>query len=107
MALVDFIIKAKISGYASGGEDQKRKFDDGSLGFEFVADGYKYLDRYYGFNPFSGSEHVYDGDDSLICNINYFGRLPYDWVGIGLSIVTIVAFAIGVIGFYIQWRKQK
>ncbi|MFC2053803.1 DUF5680 domain-containing protein [Chloroflexota bacterium] len=75
MALVDFIIKAKISGYASGGEGQERKFDDGSLGFVFVADGYKFQDRYYGFNPFSGTEHVYDGDDSLIWRMNYYGKV--------------------------------
>jgi len=71
VALIDFIMKAKISGYASGGEGQERKFDDGSLGFEFMANGYKYLDRYYGFNPFSGTEHVYDDNGSLIWTMNY------------------------------------
>jgi len=75
VALVDFIIKAKISGYASGGEGQERKFDDGSLGFEFMADGYRYLDHYYGFNPFSGTEHIYDVDGLLIWVMNYYGEV--------------------------------
>ncbi len=75
MDLVDFIIKAKISGYATGGEGLERKFDDGSLGFEFAASGYKYIDRYYGFNPFSGTEHVYNDKDILIWKMNYYGEV--------------------------------
>ena len=45
MTLADFIRKAKVSGYASGG-GQEKKFDDDSLGFELIADEYRYLDRY-------------------------------------------------------------
>ncbi|BCS97214.1 hypothetical protein DSLASN_28460 [Desulfoluna limicola] len=75
MALIDFILKAKLSGYASGGEGQKRAFDDGARGFEIAADGYRYLDRYYGFNPFSGAEHIYDADASLIWTMNYYGEV--------------------------------
>ena len=37
----------------------------------------------------------------------YLNRLPDDWVGIGLYITTIVAFALVAAGFYIQWRRQK
>ena len=75
MTLIDFILKAKISGYASGGGGQKRTFDDGSLGFELAADGYRYLDRYYGFNPFTGAEHIFDNDGSLIWTMNYYGEV--------------------------------
>ena len=46
MSLIDFILKAKRSGYAGGSEGNERKFDDGSVGFEIIADGYRYLDRY-------------------------------------------------------------
>lgn len=74
-AVIDFIIKAKISCYAAGGEKQERKFEDGSLGFEFSANGYRYIDRYYGFNPFSGTEHVYDDVGALIWKMNYFGEV--------------------------------
>jgi hypothetical protein len=97
VALVDFIIKAKLSGYATGGEGQERKFDDGSLGFQFMANGYKYLDRYYGFNPFSGTEHVYN-DASLIWMMNYYGEvLPthadpkkiYSFLRKAMSLITL------------------
>ena len=43
----------------------------------------------------------------IILLLRYLDRLPDDWVGIGLYAAAIVAFAIGAIGFYIQWRKQK
>jgi hypothetical protein len=75
MDLVDFIIRAKIAGYATGGEKQELKFNDGSIGFKFSTDGYKYIDRYYGFNPFSGTEHVYDGDEVLVWKMNYYGEI--------------------------------
>lgn len=75
MSLIDFIVKAKIAGYATGGENQELKFDDGSIGFEYESDGYTYSDRYYGFNPFSGTEHVYDSNKALIWKMNYFGEV--------------------------------
>jgi hypothetical protein len=43
----------------------------------------------------------------IIGLVRYIGRLPDDWIGIALYIVTIFAFALGTIGFYIQWQKQK
>ncbi|MFN2134122.1 MAG: hypothetical protein ACK2VD_26615 [Anaerolineae bacterium] len=36
----------------------------------------------------------------IIGLVRYVGRLPDDWIGIGLYAVTIVAFAVGAIGFY-------
>ena len=75
MTLIDFILKAKIAGYATGGEGNKRKFDDGSVGFEIVSDGYRYFDRYNGFNPFVGSEYVYGSENTLIWQLNYFGEV--------------------------------
>ena len=38
--------------------------------------------------------------------IRYIGRLPEDYVGIGLFSFTAVAFAVVSIGYFIQWRKQ-
>ncbi len=43
----------------------------------------------------------------IIGLVRYLARLPDDWIGITLYIVTIVAFTLGAIGFYIQLRKQK
>ena len=37
MTLIDFILKARLAGYPSGGEDQEMKFDDGSVGFEIIS----------------------------------------------------------------------
>ena len=71
---IDFLLQAKISGYATDIESQKIIFDDGSKGFEFVKGGYRYLDRYYGFDPFAGAEHVYDASGSLIWIMNYYGE---------------------------------
>lgn len=75
MSLPDFILKSKRAGYASGAESRKRKYDDGSAGFEIISEGYRYLDRYYGFNPFIGSEEVWDSANELIWRMNYFGEI--------------------------------
>jgi len=64
MALLDFILEARRNDYPGGGEGQKRKFDDGSIGFEIITDEYRYLDRYNGFNPFAGSEQIFDSNNS-------------------------------------------
>jgi len=73
--LLEFILQAKMLGYASDGEDQERTFDDGSRGFEFTGNGYRYLDRYYGFNPFTGTEHIYSADGLLLWVMNYYGQV--------------------------------
>jgi hypothetical protein len=41
----------------------------------------------------------------IIGLVRYVGRLPDDWVGIGLYIATIVAFAVAAFGFYAQAQK--
>ena len=42
----------------------------------------------------------------LISLVRYWRRLPDDWLGIGLYLVSIVGFALGAIGGYIQWTKE-
>lgn len=74
MNLIDFTLKSKISSYASNGEGREKKFDDGSVGFEITSDGYRYLDRYNGFNPFGGSEQVFGDGNKLLWVQNYFGE---------------------------------
>jgi len=37
----------------------------------------------------------------------YVGRLPHDWVGIGLYSAALIGFALAATGFLIQWRRQK
>jgi len=43
----------------------------------------------------------------IIGLIRYLGRMPDDWLGIALYIVTIAAFTVGALGFFIQYRKNK
>ena len=71
--LLDFILKAKLAGYATGGEGNELAFTDGFKGFEFCSSGYRYVDKYYGFNPFSGTESVFGESGALIWVMNYFG----------------------------------
>lgn len=75
MDLIKFIAKAKLSGYASAGEGQKIKFNDGSIGFQFISEGYRYLDRYNGFNPFAGFEQIYNSNNKLLWVMNYYGEI--------------------------------
>ncbi len=75
MNFIEFLIAAKISGYATGGEGNELKFDDGSKGFEYVLDHYRYLDRYIGFNPFAGTEFIYDLNSTPIWSMNYYGAV--------------------------------
>jgi len=37
----------------------------------------------------------------------YVGRLPHDWVGIGLYGAALSGFALAAAGFIIQWGRQK
>ena len=73
--LLEFILRGKVSGYANGGEGQEKTFDDGSRGSEFTGHGYRYVDRYYGFNPFTGTEHIYTANGSLLWVMNYYGQV--------------------------------
>ncbi len=75
MKLIDFVIKAKLAGYAGGGERLERNFGDGFRGFEIDSDRYRYIDRYTGFNPFAGSEWVFNSEDIPIWSLNYFGEV--------------------------------
>ncbi len=37
----------------------------------------------------------------------YVGRLPDDWVAVGLYSATLVAFAIAALGFSLRWRRER
>ncbi len=74
MKLTKFLIKAKIATYASLGETSQSFIDDNFKELTYHDNKYKYLDRYYGFNPFSGNEIVWENDD-IIWSMNYFGKV--------------------------------
>lgn len=39
--------------------------------------------------------------------VRYLGRLPDDWIGIGLYIAVIAGCATAAAGFYLEWRRQR
>ena len=71
MNLNEFLIKAKVSGYATGGEGKEIKLDDGGLKFLYKEKDLVYSDIYYGFNPFAGQELVRKGN-KVIWMLNYY-----------------------------------
>jgi hypothetical protein len=73
MELSEFLIKAKTGTYASNGEANEQKLPDGSLELTYSADEFSYRDRYFGFDPFSGQEIVFQ-NGKAIWSLNYYGR---------------------------------
>ena len=78
MELNEFLVKAKISTYASGAK--KKILEDGAKELTFKEGGFKYRDRYYDFNPFIGEEIVWK-KNKIVWAMNYYG-------GITLNIVS-------------------
>jgi hypothetical protein len=70
--LEQFLVKAKISAYVSGGEDNEKFLADGSKELTFEEGQFKYRDRYFGWNPFIGEEIVWQSD-KIIWAMNYYG----------------------------------
>jgi hypothetical protein len=77
MILREFLVKAKIFGYATGGESGERRLPDGGKEFEFESEGFRYRDIYYGFNPFAGQELVWH-KEQIIWTMNYYGAMTSD-----------------------------
>jgi len=79
MELSKFLVKAKIATYASEGEVNERVLENGAKELTFEDHGFKYCDKYYGFNPFIGEEIVWK-DNKIIWAMNYFGKILSDVV---------------------------
>lgn len=71
--LAKFLIEAKKSTYADDSAKAK-KLDDGSKELTYSKNGLNYRDRYFGFNPFSGQEVVFD-NGIAVWSMNYYGLL--------------------------------
>jgi len=69
-----FLVKAKLAGYATAGEGGERDSDDRGKEFRFSDIGLEYRDRYYGFNPFAGEEVVWHGRNPGWV-MNYYGSV--------------------------------
>ena len=72
MELSEFLIKAKLAGYASGGEGQERNLPDGTRELIFSEGEFSYRDRYFGYDPFVGEEVVFQ-NGKAIWAMNYYG----------------------------------
>ena len=77
MQLEHFLVKAKINTYAGGGEGLENLMDDRAKEMVYEEDGWKYRDRYFGFNPFMGQEVVWK-DGKLVWGMNYRGEIISD-----------------------------
>jgi len=72
--LSKFIVKAKIATYASGNARKEIILKDRCKELNFEDGGFKYRDRYFGSDSFSGEEVVWR-DGKPIWSMNYFGRI--------------------------------
>lgn len=71
-SFLNFLIDAKTHTYATKGEYNEIKLQDGTKELNFQKNNFKYRDRYFGFNPFSGEEIVWFWDRPL-WSMNYYG----------------------------------
>ena len=74
LELNKFLVEAKRNTYASDGESREIKLFDGGRELIFENGIYKYRDRYYGSNPFSGQEVVWQ-NEIPIWSMNYYGQI--------------------------------
>ncbi len=74
LRFIEFLVKAKLAGYATAGEGGERDSDDRGKEFRFSDGGLTYRDRYFGFNPFAGEELVWRGGNPVWV-MNYYGSV--------------------------------
>lgn len=74
MNLNKFLVKAKRSTYANGGESEKKILKDKSRELFFEEDDFRYRDRYFGHDPFMGEEIVWE-KNKIVWGMNYYGKI--------------------------------
>jgi hypothetical protein len=72
LRLEAFLVRAKIAAYAGGGEGGEVVLADGGREMAYAEGGYRYRDRYYGWNPFGGEEVVFQAGKA-VWTMNYYG----------------------------------
>jgi hypothetical protein len=73
MELSEFLIAAKAGTYASNGEADEQRLPDGCLELTYSAGEFSYRDRYFGLDPFTGQEIVFQNGQP-VWSMNYYGR---------------------------------
>ncbi len=82
MELIPFLLESKLHGYASAGERDETRLEDGGKRLHYRAQGWLYQDIYYGSNPFVGEELVLL-DGVAIWSMNYYGLVLDETVPAG------------------------
>lgn len=72
MELVEFLLEAKLHGYASVGERDETKLEGGGKRLSYRARSFLYQDTYYGNDPFIGEELVWQ-DGVALWGMNFYG----------------------------------
>jgi len=72
MGIADFLVRAKRSTYAGGGDDAGVDLPDGARELTYFEETLTYRDRYYGWDPFSGEEVVQE-KGRVVWSMNYYG----------------------------------
>src|SRR3989344_6951445 len=80
MELNEFLVRAKINTYASSGEGREQNLKDSSKELIYEENGWKYRDRYFGFNTFIGEEIIWKNEE-MIWGMNYYGQILSKAVG--------------------------
>lgn len=70
--LIQFIVEAKRSAYASGGSKLEKPSRPGAKDLPYTSGSYSYLDSYYGEVHFAGQEIVWHHGNAK-WSMNYFG----------------------------------
>lgn len=73
MEFQDFLVNAKTHTYASVGDPRERRLPDGKRELTFEEGEWKYVDVYYGSDPFIGEEIVWK-DGKIYWGMNYYGK---------------------------------
>ena len=81
MKLKNFLVKAKVATYASVGEINEKTLEDGCKELLYKESEFVYRDRYYGNNPFSGQEIVWQ-NGKIIWSMNYYGATISDDISV-------------------------
>ena len=72
MKLEQFLVKAKVSAYATEGEVGEVILADGCKELAYREGEFSYRDRYFGWNPFVGEEVVWQSGEYTWA-MNYYG----------------------------------
>ena len=72
--LKNFLTNAKKNTYASGDKNKVKIFSDDTKEYVFDEGDFRYIDRYKGFEKFSGKEEIFK-NNKIVWSMNYRGGI--------------------------------